>query len=157
MMDKIKSLLGSPRQEREAYEQYLQKLQAEESMRNQYSQANPYQQGLQRASQAINPYQQTPTQERYGQGWTDPRIMMESNKRVSPEEYVMREVSNTNQAMKQLADRLERQERRVEMLTGFYQWVTEVHPEIAAQHKAMRDLYEAANAPQQEQEQGKQA
>ena len=63
----------------------------------------------------------------------------------------MREVSNTNQAMKQLAERIDMQERRVQMLTGFYTWVTEVHPEIAAQHKAMRDLYEAANAPQQEQ------
>jgi len=140
MMDKIKSLLGSPSKERYEYEQYMRKLQAEDALRNQYSQANPYQQGL----------QQTPTQERYGQGWTDPRTIMVRNERVSPEEYVMREVSNTNQAMKQLADRMERQERRVEMLTGFYQWVTEVHPEIAAQHKAMRDLYEAANAPQQE-------
>jgi hypothetical protein len=67
----------------------------------------------------------------------------------------MRDLANTNQAMKQLAERMGVQERRVEMLTGFYTWVTEVHPEIAAQHKAMRDLYEAANAPQQEQEQGK--
>lgn len=35
--------------------------------------------------------------------------------------------------------------RNVEMLSGFYYWVTEVHPELAAQYKAMRDLYEAAN------------
>ena len=48
--------------------------------------------------------------------------------------------------MKRLAERMVVQERRVEMLTGFYTWVTEVHPEITAQHKAMRELYEAANS-----------
>ena len=137
-MDKIKSLLGSPRQEREEYEQCIKKLQAEDAMRNQYSQASPYQQGLQRASQAINPYQQTPTQERYGQGW--------ATKPVSPEEYVLKKLTDTNQAMKQLAERMGVQERRIDMLSGFYTWITEVHPEIAAQHKAMRDLYEAANS-----------
>ena len=140
MMGKIKSLLGSPRQEREAYEQGMQRLSklclAEDALRNQYSQANMAQQASQTSHGLGQQYHQQNT-------W--------ATKPVSPEEYVMREVSNTNQAMKQLAERIDMQERRVQMLTGFYTWVTEVHPEIAAQHKAMRDLYEAANAPQQEQ------
>lgn len=34
---------------------------------------------------------------------------------------------------------------KIERLSGFYHWVTEVHPEMAAQYKAMRDLYDAAN------------
>ena len=139
MIPKIKSLLSSPRQEREEYEQYMQKLQAEDALRNQYSQANPYQQGLNQASQAS-----------HGLG-------QQYHKPVNPEEYVLKGLADTNQAMKRLAERMGVQERRVEMLTGFYTWVTEVHPEITAQHKAMRELYEAANAPQQEQEQGKQA
>lgn len=148
MMDKIKSLLGSPSKERYEYEQYMRKLQAEDALRNQYSQGNLAQQASQ-ASHGLG--QQYHAQERYAQGWTDTRTMMVSNKPVSPEEYVLKGLADTNQAMKQLADRMDRQERRVQMLTGFYTWVTEVHPEIAAQHKAMRDLYEAANAPQQEQ------
>lgn len=145
MMDKIKSLLSSPRLEREEYEQYMQKLQAEDALRNQYSQANLYQQGLNQASQASHGLGQ---QYHASQTW--------ANKPVNPEEYVLTKLADTNQAMKRLAERMGVQERRVEMLTGFYTWVTEVHPEITAQHKAMRDLYEAANAPQQEQEQGEQ-
>jgi hypothetical protein len=139
MMGKIKSLLGSPRPEREAYEQEMQRLRAKDALRDQYSQASPYQQASQ-ASQASHGLGQ---QYHASQVW--------DNKPASPEEYVMREVVNTNQAMKHLAERMDTQERRVQMLTGFYTWVTEVHPEITAQHKAMRDLYEAANAPQQEQ------
>ena len=125
MMDKIKSLLGSPSKERHEYEQYMQKLQAEDALRNQYSQANPYQQGSNQALHGL------------GQQYHKP---------VSPEEYVLKGLADTNQAMKRLAERIGVQERRVEMLTGFYTWVTEVHPEITAQHKAMRDLYEAANS-----------
>lgn len=53
---------------------------------------------------------------------------------------------DTNNAMKRLAARMEKQERRIDMLSGFYTWILEVYPEIAAQHKAMRDLYEAANS-----------
>lgn len=33
----------------------------------------------------------------------------------------------------------------VDRLSAFYYWVTEVHPQLAAQYKAMRDLYDAAN------------
>lgn len=54
MMDKIKSLLGSPSPEREEYEQYMQKLQAEDALRNQYPQANPYQQGQLRGLMSQN-------------------------------------------------------------------------------------------------------
>ena len=109
----------------EKYEQYMQKLQAEDALRNQYSQPNPYQQGLNQASHGL------------GQQYHKP---------VSPEEYALKGLADTNQAMKRLAERMVVQERRVEMLTGFYTWVTEVHPEITAQHKAMRELYEAANS-----------
>ena len=121
MMDKIANLLGSPSKERHEYEQYMQKLQAEDALRNQYSQASQ----ASRASHGL------------GQQYHKP---------VSPEEYVLKGLADTNQAMKRLAERIGVQERRVEMLTGFYTWVTEVHPEITAQHKAMRDLYEAANS-----------
>lgn len=55
-------------------------------------------------------------------------------------------LADTNYAMKRLAERMEKQERRIDMLSGFYTWILEVYPEIAAQHKAMRDLYEAANS-----------
>jgi hypothetical protein len=64
-------------------------------------------------------------------------------------------VKRANHNAKELMYRIDRTEKKVEMLTGFYTWITEVYPEIAAQHKAMHDLYEAANAPQQER--GKQA
>ena len=49
-----------------------------------------------------------------------------------------------------LRTKVERTEKKVEQLSGFYHWVTEVHPELAAQHKAMRELYEAANAQPRE-------
>jgi hypothetical protein len=59
-------------------------------------------------------------------------------------------VKRANQITKDLMHKIDRTEKKVEMLTGFYTWITEVYPEIAAQHKAMRDLYEAANPTQTE-------
>lgn len=85
----------------------------------------------------------------YGQGWNDPRGMMNARP-ISREEALVDSLAETNQVMRRLSERMEKQERRVDMLTGFYTWVIEVYPEIAAQHKAMRELYEAANAPQEE-------
>ena len=92
-------------------------------------------------------------QERYGYGWDDPRRMM--NAASQPKEKLLIDsLADTNQAMKRLYERMEKQERRIEMLTGFYTWITEVYPEIAAQHKAMRDLYEAANSNENQTEAG---
>jgi hypothetical protein len=82
----------------------------------------------------VNPYQQ---QVQLGAGVTGS---------ISNGKLLVDSVADTNYAMKKLAERLEKQERRIDMLSGFYTWITEVHPEIAAQHKAMRDLYEAANS-----------
>lgn len=118
----------------EKCEQYMQKLQAEDALRNQYSQPNPYQQGLNQASHGLG------QQYHASQTWTDPRT---ENRQVK---VLIGAIEETNKVMKRLAERMVVQERRVEMLTGFYTWVTEVHPEITAQHKAMRELYEAANS-----------
>jgi hypothetical protein len=85
-------------------------------------------------SQPVNPYQQ---QAQLGAGGIT---------NTSNEKLLVDSLADTNYAMKKLAERLEKQERRIDMLSGFYTWITEVHPEIAAQHKAMRDLYEAANS-----------
>lgn len=88
----------------------------------------------------------------YQSGWDDPRRAMMEN-RVVPSTPSVQElyenVTQANATAKVLYERVVRTEKKVEMLTGFYTWITEVYPEIAAQHKAMRDLYEAANAPQQ--------
>ena len=81
----------------------------------------------------VNPYQQ---QAQLGAGVTT----------YSSSEVLVTSIADTNYAMKRLAERMEKQERRIDMLSGFYTWITEVHPEISAQHKAMRDLYEAANS-----------
>jgi len=91
----------------------------------------------------------------YQSGWNDPRVMMD--RRATPSgtpsvEELYENVKRANYIAKELTHKIERTEKKVEMLTGFYTWITEVYPEITAQHKAMRDLYEAANAPQQGQE-----
>jgi hypothetical protein len=89
----------------------------------------------------------------YQSGWNDPRVMMDRRaipSRVPSVEELYDNVKRNNIIAKDLMDKIERTEKKVEMLTGFYTWVTEVHPEITAQHKAMRDLYEAANPTQTE-------
>ncbi len=78
--------------------------------------------------------------------------MMKAPSRTPSVEELYENVKRANYIAKELTHKIERTEKKVEMLTGFYTWITEVYPEIAAQHKAMRDLYEAANAPQQGQE-----
>lgn len=63
----------------------------------------------------------------------------------SPESYVMRQVANTNEAMSRVHDQMQRLQAKVETLTGFYTWMTQMYPDLIAQHKAMCDLYAAAN------------
>lgn len=89
----------------------------------------------------------------YQSGWNDPRAMMDRRaipSRVPSIEELYENVKKANYISKELMHKIDRTEKKVEMLTGFYTWITEVYPEIAAQHKAMRDLYEAANPTQTE-------
>jgi hypothetical protein len=93
----------------------------------------------------------------YQFGWNDPRGMMD--RRAIPSgvpsiEELYENVKKANYVSKELMHKIERTEKKVEMLTGFYTWITEVYPEIAAQHKAMRDLYEAANSNENQTEAG---
>jgi len=97
--------------------------------------------------------QMNAAQERYGYGWDDPRRMMNARP-ISREEALVDSLAETNQVMKRLHEKIDRTEKKVEMLTGFYTWITEVYPEIAAQHKAMRELYEAANSNENQTEAG---
>lgn len=89
----------------------------------------------------------------YQSGWNDPRAMMNARP-ISREEALVDSLAETNQVMKRLHEKIDRTEKKVEMLTGFYTWITEVYPEIAAQHKAMRELYEAANSGETQTEAG---
>lgn len=80
----------------------------------------------------------------YGYGWNDPREQIAKRREVTIEE-LHQNVAQANQTVKVLFEKVARAERKVEQLSGFYHWVTEVHPELAAQYKAMRELYDAAN------------
>ena len=79
----------------------------------------------------------------YGYGWNDPREM--AKRREVTIEELHQNVAQANQTVKVLFEKVARAERKVEQLSGFYHWITEVHPELAAQYKAMRELYDAAN------------
>ena len=81
----------------------------------------------------------------YGYGWNDPREQYANQVRTPSIEELHQNVAQANQIMKTLNEKVARAERKVEQLSGFYHWITEVHPELAAQYKAMRDLYDAAN------------
>jgi hypothetical protein len=85
----------------------------------------------------------------YQSGWNDPRGRAIPS-RVPSVEELYENVKRNNAIANEMMHKIERTEKKVEMLTGFYTWITEVYPEIAAQHKAMRDLYEAANPTQTE-------
>jgi hypothetical protein len=145
-MDKIKKALrlGDPVYKHDddfdAAIQRMRREQEQEMKRIEYES----QRRMNAAQNAIqnSPYQQ---QEKYGYGWNDPRGMMNARP-ISREEALVDSLAETNQVMKRLHEKIDRTEKKVEMLTGFYTWITEVYPEIAAQHKAMRDLYEAANS-----------
>lgn len=84
----------------------------------------------------------------YQSGWNDPRAMMDRRAVPSTPSYeeLYENVKRNNNIAKELMLKIDRTEKKIEMLTGFYTWITEVYPEIAAQHKAMRELYEAANS-----------
>ena len=82
-------------------------------------------------------------QEKYRYGWQDPRAIPSATPSY---EELYENVKRNNNIAKELMLKIDRTEKKVEMLTGFYTWVIEVYPEIAAQHKAMRELYEAANS-----------
>ena len=95
----------------------------------------------------------------YQSGWQDPRGMMNAASNRVPSSTpsiaeLYENVKKANYISKELMHKIERTEKKVEMLTGFYTWITEVYPEIAAQHKAMRDLYEAANSNENQTEAG---
>lgn len=81
----------------------------------------------------------------YGYGWNDPRGQYANQVRTPSIEELHQNVAQANQMMKEMFSKMQRTERKVEQLSGFYHWVTEVHPELAAQYKAMRELYDAAN------------
>jgi hypothetical protein len=101
----------------------------------------------------MNAAQNYAAQERYSYGWNDPRGRAIPSGIPSIEE-LYENVKRANSISKDLMHKIDRTEKKVEMLTGFYTWVTEVYPEIAAQHKAMRDLYEAANSNETQTEAG---
>lgn len=125
---------------RDEYEQALQHVKAQaldqeqEMKRREYD----YQRQMNMAQGAIQG-------SGYQSGWNDPRGMMNARP-ISREEALVDSLAETNQVMRRLHEKIDRTEKKVEMLTGFYTWITEVYPEIAAQHKAMRELYEAANS-----------
>lgn len=81
----------------------------------------------------------------YGYGWNDPRGQYANQVRIPSIEELHQNVAQANQTVKVLFEKVARAERKVEQLSGFYHWITEVHPELAAQYKAMRELYDAAN------------
>jgi hypothetical protein len=104
-----------------------------------------------------SPYQQGVLGSGYQSGWNDPRGMMDRRanpSRIPSVEELYENVKRANSLSKDLMHKIERTEKKVEMLTGFYTWITEVYPEIAAQHKAMRELYEAANGNENQTEAG---
>jgi GTP1/Obg family GTP-binding protein len=126
---------------RDEYEQALQHVRAQALNQQQVMNA------------AQNSAQNYAAQERYSYGWNDPRGRAIPSGIPSIEE-LYENVKRANSISKDLMQKIERTEKKVEMLTGFYTWITEVYPEIAAQHKAMRDLYEAANSNETQTEAG---
>lgn len=123
---------------RDEYEQALQQVMVRAEYDRQRQMMNSAQGAIQGSS--------------YQSGWNDPRRMMMDNRATPSYEELYENVKRNNAIVKDLMHKIDRTEKKIEMMTGFYTWITEVYPEIAAQHKAMRDLYEAANAPQQGQE-----
>lgn len=83
----------------------------------------------------------------YGQAIPKPEgglIQNTGSRRTTIEELCVN-AEHVTEILKTLSAKLVRTESKVDRLSGFYHWVTEVHPELAAQYKAMRDLYDAAN------------
>ena len=145
-MNKIKKALGLGDFENSVYQQDIERMRREQEEHIKLAQYD-YQRQMNMAQGAIQG-------SGYQSGWNDPRAMMDRRAVPSTPSYeeLYENVKRNNAIAKDLMHKIDRTEKKVEMLTGFYTWITEVYPEIAAQHKAMRELYEAANAPQQGQE-----
>jgi hypothetical protein len=144
MIDKIKSLWGSSTLDRDEYQKAIADMRAQEARHRMDAAMMNSTQNAAQQSALGNSYQNAAQQR---QGWNDPRgSSLRGAVPISREDVMIDALADTNKVMKRLAERVERQEKRIDMLSGFYTWITEVHPEIAAQHKAMRDLYEAANS-----------
>jgi hypothetical protein len=162
-MDKIKKALGlgDPTYKHDddfdvAIQRMRMRMEQEAQMKQmEYDRQRQMMNSAQNVAHQGNPYlQQEAIQgSGYQSGWNDPRAMMNARP-ISREEALVDSLAETNQVMKRLHEKIERTEKKVEMLTGFYTWITEVYPEIAAQHKAMRDLYEAANSGETQTEAG---
>lgn len=153
-MDKIKKAFkfGDPSTADYQYDIERMRREQEQQMKQmEYDRQRQMMNSAQNVAHQGNPYQQGILGSGYQSGWNDARGMMNARP-ISREEALVDSLAETNQVMKRLHEKIDRTEKKVEMLTGFYTWITEVYPEIAAQHKAMRELYEAANAPQQGQE-----
>ena len=153
MMGKIKSLFKSDEELIRVQKDLDELREAEQQRREHQMVENERYRRMMNTAQGMQnalggQYQQ---QEKYAQGWNDPRgSSLRGAVPITAEQTLVDSLADTNRVMRRLSERMEKQERRIDMLSGFYTWITEVHPEIAAQHKAMRDLYEAANTPQQE-------
>ena len=151
-MDKIKKALGLG--DFGDYQTAIERVQREHEKHLREQEAHLKQVEYDRQRQMMNSAQNYASGG-YQSGWNDPRRAMMDNRAVPSTPSVQElyeNVTRNNAITKEMMHRINRTEKKVEMLTGFYTWITEVYPEIAAQHKAMRDLYEAANAPQQGQE-----
>jgi type II secretory pathway pseudopilin PulG len=129
-------------------EQEMKRMEYEQALQHVRAQALNQQQVMNTAQNAIqnSPYQQGVLGSGYQSGWNDPRGMMNAASSSPSIAELYENVKKANYISKELMHKIERTEKKVEMLSGFYTWITEVYPEIAAQHKAMRDLYEAANS-----------
>ena len=149
MIEKIKKAFrfGDPTNAEYLKEIERLRMQQEAQIAYQKAEEQKYQRSLQNSITSTYPYlaqyNAAQQQERYNQGAMSGAVLQPKEK------LLIDSLADTNEAMKRLAVRVEKQERRIDMLSGFYTWITDVHPEIAAQHKAMQELYEAANAPQE--------
>ena len=148
-MDKIKKALGLG--DFGDYQTAIERVQREHEKHLREQEAHLKQVEYDRQRQMMNSAQNYASGG-YQSGWNDPRRAMMDNRATPSVQELYENVTRNNAITKEMVNRINRTEKKVEMLTGFYTWITEVYPEIAAQHKAMRDLYEAANAPQQGQE-----
>lgn len=140
-------------QMRREHEEHLKHLEYEQALQHVRAQALNQQQVMNAAQNSAQNY----ASGGYQSGWQDPRGMMDRRaipSRIPSVEELYENVKRTNQIAKDLMHKIDRTEKKVEMLAGFYTWITEVYPEIAAQHKAMRELYEAANSGETQTEAG---
>ena len=158
MMDKIKKAFKFGDPDNALYQQDIERMRREQEARMKQIDYD-YQRQMMNSAQNVahqgNPYlQQGAIQgSGYQSGWNDPRRAMMENRAIPSVQELYENVTQANATAKVLYERVVRTEKKVEMLSGFYTWITEVYPEIAAQHKAMRELYEAANSNETQEKQ----